>query len=119
MIVDSDTRDIIVYVYSDLCQTLNSNPALCDDLQLPEALPLVTSTDYKSLHTGIIRPSKNGSFLVNQSRQGDLTLVFLQDKERGRDRTIDPEDVTVTRDAQGNIVPAADNVVAVLTNSPS
>jgi len=116
VIVDSDTRDIVVFVYSDICQTPDADPVVCADLQLPDDLPFLTSSDYKSIRSDTVPANSNGNFLVLNSRNGDQTVVFLQDSETDPDGTIDPEDVTITRDGQGNIIPAADNAVSVLAD---
>ena len=114
--IASDTRDIIVFVYTDLCATEEANPAVCDDLQLPEDLPLLTEDDYRGVQTDRVRATSGGRFLVKRVRNGDLTVAYLQDSATDPDETIDPEDVTVTRDAEGNIIPDAANAVAVMPN---
>lgn len=118
VVVDDATRDIVVFVYTDICNTNNADPLVCADLELPEDLPLLGPNDYRSVRKATVSTGRNRRFLVVKVKNGDLTVVFLQDSAADPDETIDPEDITIARDAQGDIVPDANNAVAVLAHGP-
>ncbi len=110
-------RDVVVFVYTGICETKKANPDVCDNLLLPEDLPLLKSKDYtRVVHKVVSRDPLGKSFRVKKIRKGNITIVYLQDKAKNRDRRIDPEDITITRDAMNNIIPAADNAVSVHTD---
>jgi len=110
-------RDVVVFVYTGICETKKANPDVCDNLLLPEDLPLLKSKDYtRVVHKVVSRDPLGESFRVKKVRKGNITIVYLQDKAKNRDRRIDPEDITITRDAMNNIIPAADNAVSMHTD---
>jgi hypothetical protein len=117
-IANNDTdRDVVVFVYTGICETEKADVDLCATLQLPEDLPLLKDKDYEHMKKKIVKADALGeSFRVKDVKKGNLTVVYLQDKAKGADRRIDEEDITITRDAMNNIVPAADNAVSMQAN---
>ena len=113
VVVADPDRDIEVFVYTDICETNNSDPVLCANLLLPEDIPLLTKNDYRSLQQVRVKAGGNGSFNVKGVKKGNLTVAYLQDNAVNPDRTIDPEDITISRDGNGDIIPDADNAVAM------
>jgi len=116
--VDSQLRDFVIFVYTDLCETNKSDPAICNNLLLPDDLPLITNKEYSGIRKLRVRADGDREFRVKKIKKGNLTVAVLQDSATDPDQTIDPEDVTITRDGGGNIVPNATNAVAVFGPNP-
>jgi hypothetical protein len=113
VVVADPDRDIEVFVYTDICETKNSDPVLCANLLLPEDIPLLTKNDYRSLQQVRVKAGGNGSFNIKRVKKGNLTVAYLHDNAVNPDRTIDPEDITITRDGNGDIIPNAANAVSM------
>lgn len=87
--VENALRDIVVFVYTDLDPTL----------ELPTDLADLSSSDFESLRTVVIRATPEEDavrrFSISNARRGRLTVVFLQDAAGDdADGQIDAEDVS-------------------------
>jgi hypothetical protein len=115
--VNDTDRDIVVFVYTGICETDKADPDLCANLLLPEDLPKLKDRDYKHRVKEVVKSDALGEFFkVKDVKKGNLTIAYLQDKAKDADRRIDEEDITITRDAMNNIIPAADNAVSMHAN---
>ena len=83
VIVDNALRDIVVFVYTDLSS----------DIQLPQGLPGLTSSDFTAVRTQVIASGAARSFSLDNVRRGVLTVIFLQDRATDPDGQVDESDI--------------------------